>query len=144
MSWWDDGDDVLGDGPADALKATWRTLLARREQQGNARPSTADTLESFAAALRRASVSPSFERVILWRGGERGPEFTGTSGNPELATAFSEAIARIVKDYQETHGRAPRPSELVKTLEFILTPTPDTYLSDGSSEDWTRVRLRVE
>ena len=144
MSWWDDEADVLGDGPADTLKHAWRTLLARRERQGVARPSTAEALESFAAAMRAAPVSPSFRHIVLWRGGERGPDVAGNNGTRELTDAFTDAIRKMATDYQETHGRPPRPSELTKTLEFILTPAPDTYLSDGSTEDWTRLQLRAE
>jgi hypothetical protein len=144
MSWWDDEEDVLGDGPADVLKGAWRTLLARREQLGLERPSTAEAMESFAASLRRGPVSPAFRRLVFWRGGQRGPEFSGTHSTPELTAAFTEAISKMANEYQEAHGRLPRPSEMTKTLEFILTPTPDTYLSDGNAEDWTRLQLRAE
>ena len=35
MSWWDDGPDVLGDGPADLLRAAWRRILAQRGEVPN-------------------------------------------------------------------------------------------------------------
>ena len=144
MSWWDDGADVLGDGPADTLKAAWRTLLARREEQGLERPPTAEALESFAAALRGAPVEPAFQRLVLRRGRVRGSEFAGTNGTPDLTESFTQAISKMASEYREAHRRPPRPSEMAKTLEFILTPSPDTYLSDGRSEDWARLQLRAE
>lgn len=144
MSWWDDGDDVLGDGPADAIKSAWRTLLARRAQEGRPPPETAEALESFAAAIRRTDAAPPFSSLVVWRDQARLNEFTGNGGNRELIDAFAEALKRISQDYQQRFERPPRPSELIKTLEFIVAPTPETYFADANKAEWEHMRLRAE
>ena len=144
MSWWDDGDDVLGDSPADKLKAAWRTLLARRSERGLGPPTTDEALASFAAALRAAPLDPPFTRMVLWRGRERVRDFDGATGNPELAQVFIAAMGPIVEDYRRQAERPPRPSELVKTLDFILAPRPASYLADATQEDWELLLLGAE
>lgn len=143
MSWWDDGDDVLGDGPADAITAAWRTLLARRAQDGRPRPSTSEALESFGAALRRTEVAPPFGTIVLWRDRERVGEFAGSGGVDELTEAFAETMQKILQQYQQRFERPPRPSEIIKTLDFILRPSPETYLSDANRGEWKHMRLRA-
>jgi hypothetical protein len=143
MSWWDDGDDILGDGPADAITAAWRTVLARREQDGQPPPATAEALESFAAALRRTQLAPPFGSMVLWRDRDRVSEFSGSGGVDELTAAFAEAMQKIARDYQRRFERPPRPSEIIKTLDFVLRPSPETYLSDGRRDEWQHLRLRA-
>lgn len=143
MSWWDDSNDVLGDGPADTLKAAWRTLLGRREQDGRPLPTSAEALGSFAAALRAAALQPPFESLTIWRDRDRVTNHDGTGGVNELTQAFAEAIRLMAQDYQERFERPPSPSELIKTLEFILNPHPQDYLSDATKTDWEHLRLRA-
>jgi hypothetical protein len=143
MSWWDDGDDVLGDRPADKLKAAWRTVLARRAERDEGPPTTDVALASFAAALRAAGLDPPFTRLVLWRGRERLRDFDGSGADPELERAFAAAFTPIAADYQRQVERGPRPSELIKTLDFILTPEPANYLADAAPDDWETLRLRA-
>lgn len=143
MSWWDNGDDVLGDGPADKLTACWRTLLARRAAPGLGPPSTEEALESFAAALRAAPLDPPFAKMVMWRDRDRVREFDGSRGLPELTEAFAAAMEPIARDYQRQTDRRPRPSEVVKTLNFLLRPEPETYLADATEEEWKTLRLRA-
>lgn len=144
MSWWDDGDDILGDGPADKLKGVWRTVLARRREHGRGAPSTAEALDSFSTALRRADLDGTFSTLSMWRGAERVRDFTGTGELKELTELLVPAFAAIGQDYSNQAGRPPRASELVKTLVFILEPRPSTYLSDADETDWRTLWLRAE
>jgi hypothetical protein len=144
MSWWDDGDDILGDAPADKLKAVWRTLLARRAEQGRDAPSTDETLESFAAALRRAELDGSFSALSLWRGSHKERDYAGAGGTKELIDLLVPALAAIGQDYRRQADRPPRAVEMAKTLEFIVEPRLDAYLSDASELDWQTLRLRAE
>lgn len=144
MSWWDDGDDVLGDGPADALKGAWRTFLARRNQQKQPPPTQAEALEAFAAALHATPLEPSFHSMVLWRDRERIAEHLGTgNADGELTRLFAEAMGKIVQDYQSRFSRPPRPSEIIKTLDFILRPSPEVYFSDVARDGWHHLRLRA-
>lgn len=141
MSWWDDGDDVLGDAPADKLRAAWRTLLARRAERGIDPPTTDDALESFAAALRAARVDPPFTRMVMWSGRDRLRDYDGSAGVAELTDAFAGALEPIAQDYQRQVNRLPRPSELVKTLDFVLSADPRSYLVDATAAQWKTLRL---
>ncbi len=144
MSWWDDGDDILGDRPADKLTAVWRTLLARRAEQGRGAPSTDEALQSFAAALRRTELDGPFSALSLWRGADKERDFTGEGATKEFVDLLVPALAAIGQNYRRQANRPPRAVELAKTLEFIIAPRPDVYLSDADKFNWQTLRLRPE
>jgi hypothetical protein len=143
MSWWDDGDDVLGDGPADAITVAWQRILAGRGHKGQPLPTTTEALESYAAALGRTKVVPPFGSMVLCRDSDRVAEFTGSGGVGDLTDAFAEAMLEMVQEYQEDLERSPRPSEIIKTLDFVIRPSPETYLSDTKREEWEYLRLEA-
>lgn len=145
MSWWDSGEDVLGDSPADLLTGAWRTLHARRVERGAGLPTTEEALQSFVAAVKAANVSePPLTRLVMWRGRDRGAEIDGSTPVPEITDAFASVLPAIARDYQRQVSRPPRPSELAKSLVFIVRPSPDSYFSDAPPEGWTGVRLQAE
>jgi hypothetical protein len=145
MSWWDSGQDVLGDGPADLLTSGWRTLHARRTERGEGLPTTAEMLQSFVAAVRAANLTdPPLTRIVMWRARERLGEFDGSTPVADITDAFTSVLESIARDYQRQVDRPPRPSELAKTLAFIVRPSPGSYVSDAPAEGWTGVRLQAE
>ena len=141
MSWWDDGDDVLGDGPADRLTAAWRVVLGARARRKHAKPTLAEALEAFAFALRSADLKQVSRGIVLRKGDDEVAIFKGTPDAPDLTKAFSDAFVRIAQEYQQRFDRAPRSSELVKTLEFVIGYETESFLSDASA--WPMQDLRL-
>lgn len=145
MSWWDDEDDILGDEPADRIKGVWRVLLARCRDAGQPAPSVDTMLESFAAALCDAPLQPAFAGFALIVGDAAPRKYRGDPAGsmvePDLRALFSEALSPIVASYRKRFDRAPRPSEMVKTLEFLLAADPRAYLPDLDIADDERLRL---
>jgi hypothetical protein len=146
MSWWDSGAEVLGDGPADQIKAAWRRVLGGREARGQGLPSLAELLSAYAASLAGADLDPPCQRLVLHREGSEALVYAGRDGGPEdLRDAFAGVLPAIVEDYRVTLGRAPTPNELAKTLQFVVSPSPEGYLADGAGAlCWKTSRLRAE
>jgi hypothetical protein len=146
MSWWDDCDEVLGDGPADTLKAAWRRVLASRRDAGTSNPNLREMLAAYAASLRGARTDPPFERLVLKRAGDADIVATGTEAAPaDLRSEFDRALVAIDKDYRDTLERPPTPMELAKTQEFIVGASPPTYLADSTGErEWRDWQLLAE
>lgn len=143
MSWWDDGDDVLGDGPADRLVQAWRVILGARARAGHAKPALAEALEAFALALRSPSLQSPSRGIALLRGDAEIGRFEGASAAADLDDAFATAITHISQEYRQRFDRAPHPSELIKTLEFVIGYDTETYLSDASVWVMRDLRLRA-
>jgi hypothetical protein len=131
MSWWDLGDDVLGDRPADAMKLALRTISTAREDRGEARLDLKHLLDGFAAALRDFDTSPesSFSKLAakLKSGSEVESEGKG-SADEEVARQFRRAFDQIQDAYEERFHRKPKLTELLKTLRFILGFEPSRFL----------------
>ena len=142
MSWWDDGDEILGDSPADQLREAWRGVLASRAERNQPQPGFAEALDAYASALLASELQPSFSRIVAWDGAEPMRTFDGRTADHALASAFRPALDSIEQKYRERFDRPPTPAELVKTLEFVLSFRPEDYLGDASTIDWSRLRLR--
>jgi hypothetical protein len=143
MSWWDDGGDMLGDGPADRLTEAWRAILGARKRGRRAKPTMAETLEAFASAMRSAALEPASRGIALHKGDRQVAVFQGASAQPELSAPFAAAIERIEQEYRQRFNRPPRPSELLKAMEFVLGYETQTYLSDASAWPMKDVHLRA-
>lgn len=143
MSWWDDGEDRLGDGPADRLTEAWRTILGARERLKQPKPTLAEALEAFAAAMQSAGLEQAPRGIALRKGKDVIRVFKGESPARDLSEPFAAAIARIKDEYQQRFNRGPRPSELAKTLEFVIGHDTPTYLSDASAWPMADLRLRA-
>lgn len=142
MSWWDEGSDVLGDGPADAIKAGWRAVLARRRQAGAQRPTLDETLQSFCGAMR-AQPGLGATVIDLLSGAERVRRFAGDAPVDDLRAGFAAALDAVMQDYQGHLKRTATAMELVKTLDFIIGGDPQLYCSDLQAEAWRQLRLRA-
>jgi hypothetical protein len=141
MSWWDDDNDVLGDGPADRLSEAWRAILGARARTHLAKPTLVETLDAFASALRSVSLESPSHGIALQKGQEELRVFHGATEGSDLTKSFGEAIARIAEEYRQRFDRSPRPSELIKTLEFVIGYQTDIYLSDANV--WPMRELRL-
>jgi hypothetical protein len=143
MSWWSNGDDMLGDGPADRLREAWRVILGARKRARQRKPSMAQTLEAFAAAMRSSALESPARGITVRKGTQEAGVFEGASAEADLSEPFAAAIAKISQEYQQRFNRPPRPSELVKAMEFILGYETKTYLSDASAWPMKDVHLRA-
>jgi hypothetical protein len=143
MSWWNDGDDMVGDGPADRLTEAWRVILGARRRARRRKPTLAQTLEAFAAAMRSAELERPSRGIAVRKGSQEAGVFEGASAEADLSEPFSAAIARISQEYQQRFKRPPRPSELVKAMAFVLGYETGTYLSDASAWPMAEVQLRA-
>lgn len=143
MSWWDDGGDILGDGPADRLTEAWRVILGARKRARQAKPTMAQTLEAFASAMRSSALEPASCGIAVRKGDQEVGVYHGTSAAADLSEPFAAAIAKISQEYQQRFDRTPRPSELVKTMEFVLGYDTKMYLSDANAWPMKHVHLRA-
>ena len=131
MSWWDIGDDVIGDAPADIMRHALGEIA--RAKQTQAKPTLQELLNGFAAALRKieAGQRDSFQKVVARQ--ESGPAVaaTGESADDQLVSTFEQAFKDIEKEYQQRFERKPRLSELLQTLLFVIGHEPERFLFDA-------------
>lgn len=121
MGWWpvdaSAGDDLTGDGPADALGAAVDALFAAfaaREHHVRRVPAVAELLHGLNEA-RRATRAPQV--FVLRRSDGSVLRPAATIGNAEVAP-FVAAFERVAAEYQHALHRAPRDREWVGCLEF--------------------------
>jgi hypothetical protein len=133
MSWWDIGDDVIGDAPADIMTHALSEYVCVREKQSQAKPTLQEMLDSFAAALRKIEGGKRYEFRKLVARQESAPTTAtaGKSTNHELVSVLGQAFEKIDAEYQQRFGREPRLSELLQTLSFILGYEPERFLSNA-------------
>lgn len=134
MGWWPlgQGNDVIGDEPADEV-GDWLTEVGRRRASAG-RP--LPTVEEVVAVAARAldvvcrevceddAETPARLRVVFRNGSEA--EVT-PGGDKVSASSFEAVLDRIAKVYEQDLGRKPRVRELIGTLAFVLGyPPPGT------------------
>lgn len=151
MGFWNHGDLVLGDAPANAITAAWRRVLVPRGADGRGPPRLGDALAAFTASLQRASCWPPVASLVIRRGDGvpvlevRGVELdleatlgsgTALPDSPldlELMTSFDAAMLDIHRAYGESFGRRATTEEIVATLDFVVRPEPTTFFSDAEA-----------
>lgn len=145
MSWWDtgEGDDVIGDRPADLLISGLKKLGAEREAAGKERPSLGGLLAGLSAALSGP------ERQVQFVGETKaGPLPAGGAAAEteaaELLPGLREALQAITASYEERWERGPRPSELAWLTAFVLGGDPWRYLRPEPGVELTDVRVQVQ
>jgi hypothetical protein len=137
MSWWDIGDDeVMGDGPADALTRALASVSQARASGGRQLPTLQDLLSGYAAALAwwdrggsAAGTSISL-LAVTERDGSKRQVRSGDAAPGDLTSALVSAVREIDAKYRDRWERPPRLRELTETLVFILAYQPEDVLSD--------------
>jgi hypothetical protein len=140
MSWWDtgEGDDLIGDIPADIIGGMFKSITKASEEQGNQKPTLQEVLNSIKSAL---SQNPeeiladgkgiSVQKVVAEL--ENKPDEV-SSGEPintldELVVAFRKAFEAVTQEYKDALERKPRLSELLACIVLVLGSSPEDYLS---------------
>ena len=142
MSWWDvggNGDDVIGDQPADIMGVALARFAAMREAQGQPKPTLQEVVDAVAALAEQTWGSPPAAapyRIVVVR--EPGPDVRSdvaaqTSDDPLMAT-LRHAFEEIGAAYQLRWERAPRLREILETLFMVLVAYPEAYLSDAEGQ----------
>lgn len=131
MSWWDIGEDVIGDTPADIMTRTLVEISRAREQRSRAKPTLQEMLDGFAAALREMDDGRRYtfrELVALQRSGPA-VAASGDGANDQLISALRQAFDEIETEYQQRFERKPRLSEFLHTLSFVIGHEPERFFS---------------
>ena len=131
MSWWDIGEDVIGDTPADIMTRTLVEISRAREQRSRAKPTLQEMLDGFAAALREMDDGRRYtfrELVALQRSGPA-VAASGDGANDQLISALRQASDEIETEYQQRFERKPRLSEFLHTLSFVIGHEPERFFS---------------
>lgn len=135
MSWWDtgNGDDVIGDQPADVVR---QTLAELSGDAADSKPTLKDLLSALAAVTGGSAAAELVEDpgpheiAATTKSGEIVPG--SRAGAPRrLIEPLSEGVRHIRDQYQERWERKPRVSELLDAFAFVLRFQPEDYVSDG-------------
>ena len=147
MSWWGIGeDDVIGDGPANALTEALVAIGTARQEQGQSEPAFQEMLDGFAEALQHDGSTAledgpahTVQRLVarLGSGMQVVSGETARQSDGRMVAIFRDGIAAIQRQYEERWERKPRLREMLETLGFILGARPDRFLSgmEGQSID---------
>ncbi len=143
MSWWDtgNGDDVIGDQPADLARHGLKRIVEAKAQQSQEKPRLADLLRAIGAVATTAGEqlldkTPANLREIV---AELKSGQTISSGLLEerreagdLESTLKENLRTIAGVYQERWERNPRLTEWLDVLSFVLRTRPEDFLHDGA------------
>jgi len=141
MSWWDIGNDMTGDTPADIMRSVLLGYAQSCDKQSIPRPDLQNVLNAVALAISKSNVS--FEdvednanqivlRAIINTTEERLDSTchkqAATPEEASLAESFFIAIKEIESAYMDSWQRQPRIRELLYALEFILGYKPSRFI----------------
>lgn len=140
MGWWKtgQGDDIIGDAPADTISEIFAAIASSFEEEGKPKPTLQQVLDAIILVLREKG-SDIFESTEEISNQTLVAELEPTSakvwirGNniadEKLIKAFEKAFEEIVDQYQDSVNRKPRLAEIFASIKFILGYNPDEYLS---------------
>jgi hypothetical protein len=135
MGWWRSDrstDDLVGDGPADAVTAALRSA-----SRSDAHLSLQELLDALAHVLRYASKDlvearePAQDQIAAVLTDPAGILQSGTTTpRPQVANSIEGALHAIAAEYRKSLDRLPRRSEVLATFAFVLRPAADRFLRD--------------
>src|SRR6266550_4264100 len=138
MSWWDtdDGDDVIGDEPADLIRHSLQQIAERQK------PKLEDLLRAIGTVAKSDARKKMLENIPA---NLRGITATLKSGETisaqtsaddattrDIVATLTENLRAIRKIYQERWERNPRLSEWLSLFSFVLRYRPEDFLEDGT------------
>jgi hypothetical protein len=147
MGWWEtgQGDDVIGDEPADTITTTLRAMAEAYEEQGKQKPTVQQLLNAILSALRLKpeqfidegneisiqTLTAKFESTL-----DNVSSSEDNIADNQLVTALCDAFEEVAVEYEDAEmERKPRLSELLTSIAFVLGYEPEEYLSvpEGTS-----------
>jgi len=121
MGWWKNGNDLLGDGPADLFMDGLREFVT-----GHDKPTWQEFLDALDAALGTSRRL----HAVLGSGVEL--RSNPARANALLRDRLAAIIAQVTGHYRERRERDATASEIVGTARFSLSGSPEKYLcSEG-------------
>lgn len=141
MGWWaiGNGDDIIGDGPADIMTEAFIDIVSRYGKGRSPVLTLQEMLDVLMAALRLNPESIVADadnvaqmRVIAYVEKESGRISNSASPIPDenLLRLVYNAFEKIAIEYQESGlKRKPRISELMATIDFVLGYRDESYKS---------------
>src|SRR5882757_103299 len=150
MGWWnvEDGNDLLGDGPADILSSAMREMA----QRNGRRP----TLQEFLDGMRRAlEINPGAllldgdvrVSALTARLNDGGKVSTTGTGPPDssMVKLIYQALEDIVTAYEDMEDhRKPRLSELLATAAFIMGPDDQNFVDAPNRSGVDTITAAIE
>jgi hypothetical protein len=136
VGWWKTGtgDDIAGDGPADAIQTALAIIAELAVEKDWSKPTLEQLLAAIVGALNREKAtwvqggsSVLALEARLGTGAVRVTDKDTVDG--DLAKTIGRAFWAVAQEYDDVLDRKPRLSELLYTVRFILAPEPDYYLS---------------
>ena len=147
MSWWDIGDDITGDTPADIIRAALKNHAERCTEQNMPKPGLLTVLNATVLAI--AQSTEKLEDIADFNSNDIVIKATlntndecltsthhqqpATTEEVNLAGDMVNAIKEIEKAYLNSWQRKPRVREILYALEFILGYKPSRFID--SSDD---------
>lgn len=143
MSWWNIGEDVIGDRPADIFAGALGKGSQAREQGSGSKPTLRETLDAFAAALREADERryPFNELAAIPRFGQP-VAANGEGADGDLTSVLRRAVEEVEDEYRERFEREPRLSELLHTLSFVVGYKPERFFSGAREMEIDDIEAR--
>lgn len=141
MSWWNittEKDSVIGDKPADIIGTGLQDIANTYKETRGQRPTLEELIDGLAITLKMNydnfcgdAMGASVQRIVVRL--EEHPDLVsegvGSDTDNLLVVRLSNAFTNIVEIYENTWERKPRLIELLKNIEFVLSP--ENHLSNG-------------
>ncbi len=141
MGWWatGNGDDVIGDGPADIMMDAFIDIVSNSTNRGTPILTIKEMLDVIVVALRLnpGDIVAEGGRVALKRvvaeieggaGHIRGSDYPGPDDS--FVQSFFSAFKKISIEFEDMGmDRKPRVNELLATIDFVLGYRLESYAS---------------
>jgi hypothetical protein len=142
MSWFEsgNGDDVIGDAPADAVRRALDRIASASLSSRNRTLTLGELLAVIGAAMKRqpncvdAGVGKLSGRVSARFADGSRERLPGTAD--EYATEIlADALKEVASEYAQRWERMPRLTEVLETITFVLAPRLPRYIADPDADN---------
>ena len=139
MGWWatGNGDDAIGDGPADKMTDTLIDIVSSHGDRRRPVLTLQELLDVIVTALRRQTETmvadgdaSALKGVVAEMEGNaaRIRSSVHPAADESLVQAFYATFEKIALEYQDAGlNRKPRINELLATLDFVLGSRSESY-----------------
>ncbi|MBL1202382.1 MAG: hypothetical protein FWK04_25765 [Nostoc sp. GBBB01] len=140
MGWWEtgQGDDIIGDAPADTITEIFEAIASSFEEEGKSKPTLEQLLNAIFSVLceKGADIFQNGEEISiqslvaeLQPTSVKVSSSSNESAHEELVQALDKGIQEIITQYQDSVNRKPRLQEFLACIKFVLGYNPEEYLS---------------